>query len=161
MLGWIAERYPDLIRRIKDQGHEVACHSYDHRLIYNMTLDQFREDIRKSKKILEAIVGEEVIGYRAPSYSITNESLWALEILDEERPDLILILITGDMIGFKGPFEPAISFLHQLRPRLGVYAVMGNTEYSNENGSCMLCHKEKSKGGEIGSRMSKGVKIRG
>jgi polysaccharide deacetylase family protein (PEP-CTERM system associated) len=115
VLGWIAERYPDLIRRIKDQGHEVACHSYDHRLIYNMTLDQFREDIRKSKKILEAIVGEEIIGYRAPSYSITNESLWALEIIADEgyRYDSSIFPIHHDFYGFpKAPRFPFLIFLN-------------------------------------------------
>jgi predicted MPP superfamily phosphohydrolase len=66
-----------------------------------------------------------------------------LEILKREKPDLVLI--TGDFIGFEGPYEPAISFFHQFKAPLGVYAVMGNTEYSNENGSCILCHKEKSR----------------
>jgi hypothetical protein len=65
-----------------------------------------------------------------------------LEILKGEKPDLVFI--TGDFISFEGPYEPAISFLHQFEAPLGVYAVMGNTEYSNENGSCILCHKEKS-----------------
>ena len=83
-LGWIAERYPHLIREIQSRGHEIACHSYDHRLIYRMTPEEFREDIRKSKQILEGITGKEVIGYRAPSYSITKRSLWAFEILAEE-----------------------------------------------------------------------------
>jgi predicted MPP superfamily phosphohydrolase len=66
-----------------------------------------------------------------------------LEIVNKEKPDLILV--TGDMISFKGPFEPVMSFFHQFRPLLGAYGVLGNTEYSNENGSCILCHKEKSK----------------
>ncbi len=66
-----------------------------------------------------------------------------LEILKEEKPDLIFI--TGDLISFQGPYEPVMSFLYQLKPPLGVYAVLGNTEYSNENGSCTLCHKEKSR----------------
>ena len=66
-----------------------------------------------------------------------------LEILKEEKPDLIFI--TGDLISFKGAYEPVTSFLQQLKPPIGVYAVLGNTEYSNENGSCTLCHKEKSR----------------
>jgi predicted MPP superfamily phosphohydrolase len=66
-----------------------------------------------------------------------------LEILKGEKPDLVFI--TGDSISFEGPYEPAISFFHQFEAPLGVYAVMGNTEYSNENGSCILCHKEKSR----------------
>jgi len=66
-----------------------------------------------------------------------------LEIVKIEKPDLIFI--TGDFIGFKGPYEPAISFFDQLEAPAGIYAVMGNTEYSNENGSCVLCHKERSR----------------
>jgi len=66
-----------------------------------------------------------------------------LEILNEEKPDLILL--TGDYISFKGPYEPVMSFFHQLKAPYGTYAVLGNAEYSNENGSCILCHKGKSK----------------
>jgi predicted MPP superfamily phosphohydrolase len=66
-----------------------------------------------------------------------------LEILTEEKPDLILI--TGDLISFEGPYEPVMSFLRQLKPPYGIYGVLGNTEYSNENGSCILCHEEKSR----------------
>ena len=66
-----------------------------------------------------------------------------LEILTEEKPDLIFI--TGDLISFEGPYEPVMSFLCQLKPPNGIYGVLGNTEYSNENGSCVLCHEEKSR----------------
>jgi len=66
-----------------------------------------------------------------------------LEILKRENPDLIFI--TGDLISFGGPYEPAMSFLRQLKPPYGIYGVLGNTEYSNENGSCILCHEEKSR----------------
>jgi predicted MPP superfamily phosphohydrolase len=66
-----------------------------------------------------------------------------LEILTEEKPDLIFI--TGDLISFEGPYEPVMSFLRQLKPPNGIYGVLGNTEYSNENGSCILCHEEKSR----------------
>ena len=66
-----------------------------------------------------------------------------LEMIKKERPDLIFI--TGDFIGFEGPYEPALSFFQQLNPTMGTYAVFGNTEYSNENGSCGLCHREGSK----------------
>ncbi|MCC7202310.1 MAG: DUF3473 domain-containing protein [Nitrospirae bacterium] len=84
VLGWVAERHPDLIRGIHAQGHEVACHGYAHKLIYSQTPDQFKEDLRRSRRILEDIIGEKVIGYRAPSYSITKDSLWALDILISE-----------------------------------------------------------------------------
>jgi polysaccharide deacetylase family protein (PEP-CTERM system associated) len=83
-LGWIAERNPQLIKLIRAQGHEIASHGYDHRLITSMTREEFREDIRKSKAILEDLTGERVLGYRAPSYSVTKKTLWALEILAEE-----------------------------------------------------------------------------
>jgi polysaccharide deacetylase family protein (PEP-CTERM system associated) len=84
VLGWVAERYPDLVRDIYDAGHEVACHGYNHRLIYDLTPEQFREDIRMSKDILENITGAAVKGYRAASYSVVKSTLWALDILLEE-----------------------------------------------------------------------------
>jgi polysaccharide deacetylase family protein (PEP-CTERM system associated) len=83
-LGYVAETHPELVRLIANAGHEVACHSYHHRLIYNQTPEEFREDVRKSKQLLEDIIGVPVIGYRAPTYSITEKSLWALDILIEE-----------------------------------------------------------------------------
>ena len=84
ILGWVAERFPDFVRNIRGRGHEVACHSLRHRLVYEQTPAQFREDTRKAKGILEDILGEPVRGYRAPSYSVTTASLWALDILAEE-----------------------------------------------------------------------------
>lgn len=84
VLGWIAEKYPKLVRQIQVEGHEIASHSYAHRLIYRQTEKEFREDLRRSKGLLEEITGERVIGYRAPSYSIVKDSLWALDILMEE-----------------------------------------------------------------------------
>jgi len=84
ILGWVAERLPSIVREIQEKGHEIACHGYGHELIYNIGPDLFRKDIRRSKKILEDICGERVSGYRAPSYSITRQSLWALDILVEE-----------------------------------------------------------------------------
>lgn len=83
-LGWVAERSPALVRRIQAAGHEIASHGYSHQLIYNQTPEIFREETRRSKQILEDITGQSVTGYRAASYSITNESRWALDILAEE-----------------------------------------------------------------------------
>ncbi len=80
-LGWIAERAPALVRKIAQMGHEVACHGYGHELIYDIGVDAFREDIRRSRAILEDITGQPVVGYRAPSFSITDQ---ALEVLAEE-----------------------------------------------------------------------------
>lgn len=84
ILGWIAERCPGLVKEIQRRGHEIACHGYGHQLIYSIGPEAFRADIRKSKRILEDICGESVQGYRAPSYSITGKSFWALDILIEE-----------------------------------------------------------------------------
>ncbi len=84
VLGWIAEREPALVRRIAAAGHEVASHGYWHKLVYDQAPDQFREDVRTAKAALEAIAGQPVLGYRAPSFSITERSLWALDVLAEE-----------------------------------------------------------------------------
>lgn len=84
VLGWVAERHPKLVQAIHEMGHEVASHGYSHRRIYTQTPEVFRKETKQSKQILEDLIGEEVIGYRAASYSITNKSLWALDILIEE-----------------------------------------------------------------------------
>jgi polysaccharide deacetylase family protein (PEP-CTERM system associated) len=84
VLGWVAERHPELVRAIADDGHEVASHGYAHRLIYDQTPQAFRHDVRTAKALLEDACGRHVIGYRAPSYSVTPRSLWALDILLEE-----------------------------------------------------------------------------
>ena len=80
VLGWIAERYPQMVRELAAAGHEVACHGYGHRFIGTQTREEFRQDIRRAKGVLEDIIGQEVEGYRAPTYSITAQSLWALDI---------------------------------------------------------------------------------
>lgn len=84
VLGWVADHYPQLVRRIADAGHELASHSYWHRLVYELTPEQFREDLRNSKRAIEDASGVAVDCYRAPSFSITRKSIWALEILVEE-----------------------------------------------------------------------------
>jgi polysaccharide deacetylase family protein (PEP-CTERM system associated) len=84
VLGWVAERHPGLVRQIVAGGHEIASHGFAHRLVYDLTPATFREDVRKSKAVLESAGGVPVLGYRAPSYSITPRSLWAIDILIEE-----------------------------------------------------------------------------
>jgi polysaccharide deacetylase family protein (PEP-CTERM system associated) len=84
VLGWVAERHPALVRLLAKRGHEVASHGYAHRLIYDQTPSAFREDVRRAKQLLEDVSGRPVAGYRAPSYSITPKSLWALDVLIEE-----------------------------------------------------------------------------
>src|SRR5688572_19706360 len=84
ILGWVAERFPRLVREIAAGGHEIASHGYGHRLVYDLTPARFREDVARAKTILEDAGQVLVQGYRAPSYSITPRSLWALDILIEE-----------------------------------------------------------------------------
>lgn len=84
VLGWVAERFPALVRQIHDAGHELASHSYGHGLVYEATPDEFLEDLRRASRAIEDAAGVPVRGYRAPSYSVTNRSLWALDILADE-----------------------------------------------------------------------------
>jgi polysaccharide deacetylase family protein (PEP-CTERM system associated) len=81
VLGWVAERYPGLVRRIAAARHEVACHGFSHQLIYQQAPGTFREETRRAKKVLEEATGRPVLGYRAASFSITRRSLWALDTL--------------------------------------------------------------------------------
>lgn len=83
-LGYIAKKHPELVRKIQSYGHEIASHGMNHQLVYNQNELEFRNDIRESKKLLEDIIGDDVIGYRAPSWSITEKSKWAWEVLSEE-----------------------------------------------------------------------------
>lgn len=84
VLGYIAERYPALVRQIAEEGHEIGVHSYAHQLVYRQTEREFREDLRRSISVIEDAVGKPVYGYRAPFFSITPKSLWALDILVEQ-----------------------------------------------------------------------------
>jgi polysaccharide deacetylase family protein (PEP-CTERM system associated) len=81
VLTWNAERHPEIVRRIVAQGHEVATHGYAHRIVYDQTPEEFRADVARAKKTLEDIIGEPVLGYRAPSFSFTTKSLWAPDVL--------------------------------------------------------------------------------
>ena len=84
VLGWVAERHPGLVKALAKQGHEIASHGYGHALVTSQTEREFRDDVRRSKRILEELTGEMVVGYRAPSFSITDRTPWALPILVEE-----------------------------------------------------------------------------
>ena len=83
VLGWVAEHFPDLVREIAKQGHEIGTHGYSHELIYNLTPNEFRRDVVRSLEVLERITSLPILGYRAPGFSIANSSLWALDILVE------------------------------------------------------------------------------
>lgn len=115
VLGWIAERHPNLVETIAREGHEIASHGYRHRRIYHMTPDAFREDVRKSKIILEGITGIPVTGFRAPSYSIVEKTIWALDVLQEEgfTYDSSIFPIRHDLYGMPGaarfPYQHALS----------------------------------------------------
>src|ERR1700758_4638589 len=79
-VGSVAERFPRLIRTIAAAGHELACHSHAHRLVYNLTRHQFSEDTRRAKSAIEDASGSPILGYRAPSFSITSNTEWAFEV---------------------------------------------------------------------------------
>lgn len=83
VLGWVAKRYPEIVKEIISRGHEVASHGMSHKLIYKQSIDEFRNETIDSKKILEDIIQKDIIGYRAATYSITKKSLWALDVLIE------------------------------------------------------------------------------
>jgi polysaccharide deacetylase family protein (PEP-CTERM system associated) len=103
-VGWVAKRYPELVREVQECGHELACHSFWHRPVYSLTPDEFREDTRAAVSAIEDAAGKKVCGYRAPSWSITKECLWALEILSEEgfTYDSSIYPIYHDLYGIPG-----------------------------------------------------------
>ena len=84
VLGWVAERYPELVREIQAAGHEIGCHSHWHQIVYELGPDRFRADLQRSRDCLQQVLGQPVTLYRAPSFSVTSKSLWALDILVEE-----------------------------------------------------------------------------
>jgi polysaccharide deacetylase family protein (PEP-CTERM system associated) len=84
VLGFVAERHPELIKKIDEAGHEVATHGYAHKRVYIMTSDLFREDLKKAVTAISATTAKPVRGYRAPEWSIRDDSLWALDILQKE-----------------------------------------------------------------------------
>lgn len=104
VVGWVAERHPQIVRRIAAAGHEIACHSYAHRLVYSLTPAEFREDTMRAMGAIGDAVGGMPRLYRAPSYSITGESLWALEILAEcgFHYDCSIFPIVHDRYGIPG-----------------------------------------------------------
>ncbi len=111
ILGWIAERHPRLVAEIVNRGHEPACHSYWHRLIFRLSPQEFREDTQRAKTCIEQAAGKPVYGYRAPTFSITGKSSWAPEILVDLgfRYDSSIFPIKHDLYGMpqapRGPFQ--------------------------------------------------------
>lgn len=83
VLGWVAERFPRIVHDIESGGHEIACHGYSHQLVYNQKPEEFRQETIRAKGVIEDLIGRQVNGYRAASYSITPRSYWALDTLIE------------------------------------------------------------------------------
>ncbi|HMD50890.1 MAG TPA: polysaccharide deacetylase family protein, partial [Bryobacteraceae bacterium] len=111
ILGWVADYFPGLVREIVARGHEPACHSYWHRLVYDLTPEQFLRDASRAKEAIEQAGGSRVYGYRAPSFSITERSSWALDSLRQLGflYDSSIFPIQHDIYGFRdaprGPFR--------------------------------------------------------
>ena len=104
VVGWVAKKHPHLVKKISQQGHEIGCHSYKHRKVYDLTPDEFQQDTVRAKDIIEQVIGNKVSGYRAPSYSITKKSLWALDILEKTgfTYDSSIFPIHHDLYGLPG-----------------------------------------------------------
>ncbi|MGI9217991.1 MAG: XrtA system polysaccharide deacetylase [Hydrogenophaga sp.] len=115
-LGWVAERYPGMVRRIVDQGHELASHGYGHQRASDLTEVEFFDDVQRAKDILEDIGGQPVQGYRAPSFSIGTGNLWALDTLVKAgyRYSSSIYPVKHDHYGM--PDAPR--FAHEVRPGL-------------------------------------------
>ncbi len=117
VLGWVAERYPGLVKMLVGQGHEIASHGYGHEVITGQTPRMFRDDVRKAKGILEDISGKRVCGYRAPSFSITKDTKWAIPVLIEEGYlyDSSIFPVLHDRYGM----PDATPTIHLLRGEVG------------------------------------------
>ena len=115
-LGWVAERYPAMVRRIVEQGHELASHGYGHQRASDLTADQLFDDVYRAKAILEDLGGQPVLGYRAPSFSIGTGNLWALDTLLQAgyRYSSSIYPVKHDHYGM--PDAPR--FAHEVRPGL-------------------------------------------
>jgi polysaccharide deacetylase family protein (PEP-CTERM system associated) len=112
VLGWVAERFPTLVKTISAHGHEIASHGYRHRIIPALARPQFKEYVGRSKKILEDLTGKPVLGYRATSFSIVKETLWALDFIKEAGfvYDSSIFPISHDIYGIKD--FPRFPFVH-------------------------------------------------
>lgn len=115
-LGWVAERYPEMVRRIVREGHELASHGYGHQRVTELSETQFYDDIHRAKYLLEDIGGQPVLGYRAPSFSIGATNLWALDTLQRAgyRYSSSIYPVQHDHYGM--PDAPR--FAHQIRDGL-------------------------------------------
>jgi polysaccharide deacetylase family protein (PEP-CTERM system associated) len=110
-LGWVADKSPDIVRQIAAAGHEIASHGYWHRRIPTITRDEFREDIRRSKAVLESVSGQEVVGFRAPSFSIIPGYEWAFDVLLEEGYKYDSSVFPIRRRGYGNPGAPRIPYV--------------------------------------------------
>ena len=134
VLGWVAERFPELIKEIDRRGHEIASHGYSHQLVYTQTPEVFEQETRDSKNLLEDIIGKPVLGYRAASYSITRKSLWALDILADLGfiYDSSIFPVVHDRYGIRGsPVHPHVletpAKQRLVEYPLSTYRILGQT----------------------------------
>ncbi len=116
ILGWIAERFPQIVKKIHQQSHEVACHGYNHELVYSLSPENFRQDVIRTKTLLENIIGEEIIGYRAPNFSITD---WAIDVLIS--------------LGFKYDSSLFLTVAHNRYGNLKDYKISSNSVFELKN----------------------------
>jgi len=117
VLGKFCEKFPEIVKQIHKNGHEIACHGYGHIEIFNQGNKNFKLDVKRSKDMLEQLIGEPVIGYRAPDFSIIKKSLWALEILSE--------------LGFK--YDSSIYPIHHKRYGIADWDIGINNVIINDN----------------------------
>lgn len=131
VLGWVGEKFPKLVKDIHSSGHEIACHGYNHRLIYDLTHEEFRDDIKRAKAVLEDNIGQPVIGFRATSYSIVKKTLWALDVLIEEGflYDSSIFPIHHDRYGI----PDAKRFQHIIKRNIGSITEFPPTTYNLMN----------------------------
>jgi polysaccharide deacetylase family protein (PEP-CTERM system associated) len=103
-VGWLAEKHPGLIKRIGDLGHEIGCHGYYHRLVFEQTPEEFRAEISRARKLLQDVSGQDVSCFRAPGFSMTTDCFWAYPILAEEgiRVDVSIVPAARDHGGIQG-----------------------------------------------------------
>jgi polysaccharide deacetylase family protein (PEP-CTERM system associated) len=127
VLGWVAERDPELIRQIANAGHEVGCHSYAHRRVNTLAPEAFRRDLRRARDTIEEAAGTKVLGYRAPTFSIGRENQWAFEILAEEGflYDSSVFPISHDLYGF--PEAPRFAYRVNLKSQRKLFEVPMST----------------------------------
>lgn len=117
VLGWVALRHPNLVKAIASRGHEIASHGFGHEMITSQQPAQFREDVRRSKETIENIAGTAIYGYRAPSFTITPQTRWALEVLVEEGflYDSSIFPVQHDRYGMPG----ANPYCHRIETESG------------------------------------------